>query len=153
MKRILILFLLSIATAAAADEAVQRLPSADGAEVGFSNLEDGDVIPPSFTVRFSIAGMGVAPAGVEIENTGHFHLLIDVDELPDMDMPLPSSANIIHFGEGQAETELDMPDGQYRLQVLLADYRHVPHDPPVMSEPITVTVSADAPMPTEDEQN
>lgn len=138
-----ILLLASVGVPAA--EGVPRSPSSDGATVGFSNLEDGAVVPPEFTVRFSIAGMGIAPAGVEIANTGHHHLLIDVAELPDFDQPLPASDTIIHFGKGQSETVLKLPEGAHTLQLVLGDHRHVPHDPPVVSERITVTVSADAP--------
>lgn len=143
--------LLAFSTGLLAEEAVQRLPSADGAEVGFSNLEDGAVVPPEFTVVFSIAGMGIAPAGVEIENTGHHHLLIDVAHLPDFDQPLPASDNIIHFGKGQSETRLELSEGQHSLQLVLADYRHLPHDPPVLSERITITVSSDAPAQGEEQ--
>jgi hypothetical protein len=122
-----------------------RMTSPAGASVGFSNLADGDVVPLEFVVKFDIAGMGIAPAGVQIENTGHHHLLIDVDVLPDLDQPLPMTDNIRHFGNGQMETELSLPEGEHTLQLLLADYAHRPHDPPVMSEAITIRVSADAP--------
>ncbi len=122
-----------------------RSPSPGGAAVAFANLEDGDVVPPGYIVRFSVSGMGIAPAGVAIENTGHFHLLIDLAELPAMDGPLPATPNILHFGKGQAETALDLPEGEHTLQLLLADYAHVPHDPPVLSEPVRITVEAGAP--------
>ncbi|MBT8058324.1 MAG: DUF4399 domain-containing protein [Xanthomonadales bacterium] len=125
--------------------AVPRSPSAEGAEVGFANIEDGDVLPPVFTVRFSISGMGIAPAGVAIDNTGHHHLLIDIEELPDMNGPLPATDRIRHFGKGQSETTLELPEGTHTLQLLLADHAHLPHDPPVMSDVITITVDADAP--------
>ena len=131
---------------AAAKAEVERLPSPAGATVGFGNLADGDVIPPGFVVRFTISGMGVAPAGVDIENTGHFHLLIDLEALPDLSGPLPATSQILHFGKGQSETALDLPEGPHTLQVLLADHRHVPHDPPVLSDPVRVTVAADAPV-------
>lgn len=130
-----------------AENELKRTPSAEGATVGFSNLTDGSVVPPVFTVRFTIAGMGVAPAGVEIENTGHHHLLIDVEELPAFDRPLPANEQIVHFGKGQSETELQLSEGTHTLQLLLADYRHVPHDPPVMSERITITVEDGAELP------
>ena len=122
-----------------------RSPSAEGAAVSFGNLEDGDVVPPEFHVRFSISGMGVAPAGVEIEYTGHHHLLIDVTDLPDFNQPLPANSSIIHFGKGQTETTLELAEGKHTLQLVLADYRHIPHEPPVVSDPITITVSASAP--------
>jgi hypothetical protein len=135
-----------------ADNELKRTPSAEGAAVGFSNVQDGSVVPPVFTVRFSIAGMGVAPAGMEIENTGHHHLLIDIEELPNLDQPLPATDQIIHFGKGQSETELQLSEGAHTLQLLLADYRHIPHDPPVLSERITITVETGAPEPVEPEK-
>ena len=125
--------------------AVERSPSLAGAAVGFSNLEDGDIVPPEFHVKFSISGMGIAPAGAEIAGTGHHHLLIDVAELPDFNQPLPASSNIIHFGKGQTETTLELAEGKHTLQLVLADYRHIPHEPPVVSDPVTITVSAAAP--------
>ena len=130
--------------------ASERTPSPPHATVGFGNLADGDVVPPRFTVQFTISGMGIAPAGSRIENTGHHHLLIDVTEMPDLSQPLPATDHIVHFGKGQTRTELSLAEGQHTLQLLLADYAHVPHDPPVMSEVITITVSAEAP-PQQDE--
>mgnify|MGYP001815289997 FL=1 len=124
---------------------IERSPSPKGATVGFANLEDGDMVPTEFKVVFSISGMGIAPAGVQIDNTGHHHLLIDVAELPDLSKPLPATENIIHFGKGQAETELNLSEGQHTLQLVLADYRHIPHQPPVVSDVITIKVSQDAP--------
>jgi len=124
--------------------ASHRTPSAPGAMVGFANLSDGDVIPPVFTVKFSVSEMGIAPAGTQAQNTGHHHLLIDVAELPDMNHPLPATDNIRHFGKGQTEAELTLPEGQHTLQLLFADYAHIPHSPPVMSKKITITVKADA---------
>jgi hypothetical protein len=95
--------------------------------------------------------MGIAPAGSKIDNTGHHHLLIDVTEMPDMNRPLPATDHIRHFGKGQTETELTLPEGEHTLQLLFADYSHTPHDPVVMSEKITITVSVNAPPPNEDE--
>ena len=121
-----------------------RTASTDGASVSFRHLKDGDVVPTTFLVGFVINGMGVAPAGSNIENTGHHHLLIDITELPAMDQSLPKSDQLRHFGKGQSEVELTLPEGEHTLQLLFADYAHVPHDPPVMSEPVSIIVSADA---------
>jgi hypothetical protein len=140
--------LLAAPSAAAAD--FTRSPSPNGASVGFANLADGDVVPPGFIVRFTISGMGIAPAGVEVENTGHFHLLIDLETLPDMNGPLPATPQILHFGKGQSETKLDLAEGPHTLRVMLADHLHVPHDPPVISDPIRITVAADAPVVEDD---
>ena len=116
-------------------------PSPAGATVYFIDLKDGAVIPPSTTIHFGLRGMGVAPAGVQKENAGHHHLLIDTD-LPPLDRPIPNDFNHLHFGAGQTEARVTLPLGTHRLQLLLADDKHIPHDPPVLSKPITVTVTA-----------
>ena len=102
--------------------------------------EDGASVSSSFTVRFGLRGMGVAPAGVQSPNTGHHHLLIDVDELPPDNLPLPATDQVRHFGLGQTETELELGPGQHTLQLMLGDALHIPHDPPVRSQVITITV-------------
>jgi hypothetical protein len=84
--------------------------------------------------------MEISPAGTAMESSGHHHLLLNLDDEPDMQVPLPASEQVIHFGKGQTEVELELPAGQYTLQLLLGNYLHVPHDPPVMSEQITVVV-------------
>ena len=141
----------SIADDSESATGLPRSPSPDGATVEFRNIEDGDVLPLTFVVKFKISGMGIAPAGSNIDNTGHHHLLINVDELPAMDHPLPATDQIRHFGKGQTETELTLPAGEHSLQLLFADYLHTPHDPPVVSDRILVTVSPDAaPQKTEE---
>ena len=102
--------------------------------------QDGDTVSGEFTISFGLRGMGVAPAGTDAPNTGHHHLLIDVDTLPPMDVPLPKTEQVHHFGGGQTETTLSLPPGTHTLQLLLGDHSHVPHNPPVMSEKITVIV-------------
>ena len=97
-------------------------------------------VDQSFDVKFGLSGMGVAPAGVDIDNTGHHHLLIDMDNLPDLDQPLPKTENVKHFGGGQTETQLNLEPGKHTLQLLLGNYQHIPHDHPVLSEKVTVTV-------------
>lgn len=102
--------------------------------------KEGEKVGGTFTVKFGLSGMGVAPAGVNKDKTGHHHLLIDVDEMPDMSKPLPSSENVIHFGGGQTETEVTLPPGKHTLQLVLGNYLHIPHKKPVVSEKITVVV-------------
>lgn len=155
----LLLMLLGTAQVSAGEETdklpptgTHRSPSSEGAGVDFKTLRDGDVVPANFTVKFQIRGMGIAPAGSKIDNTGHHHLLIDVTEMPDMDSPLPATDHIRHFGKGQTEAELTLSEGEHTLQLLFADYTHTPHDPPVMSDRLGITVAADAPPPTEDEE-
>lgn len=101
---------------------------------------DGQAVHSPFTVQFGLSGMGVAPAGVQQAGTGHHHLLIDVDSLPPLDKPIPSDDRHRHFGGGQTEVTLDLPPGEHTLQLLLGGADHVPHDPPVVSERITVHV-------------
>ena len=91
------------------------------------------------TVKFGLKGMGVAPAGVDKAATGHHHLIIDAD-LPPLDQPVPSDAHYRHFGGGQTEVSLDLAPGTHTLQLLMGDMGHIPHDPPVMSQKITITV-------------
>ena len=107
----------------------------------FITPQDGDVVSGEFTIQFGLRGMGVAPAGVEKDKTGHHHLLIDVGVLPPMDSPLPKSDQVRHFGGGQTETTLDLPPGKHTLQLVLGNYAHIPHEAPVISKKITITVN------------
>ena len=108
--------------------------------VYFINLEDGDELQTPFLVQFGLSGKGIAPAGVDIDNTGHHHLLINVDSI-DYYLPIPSSSQHIHFGLGQTETELNLSPGKHQLQLILGDKYHVPHQPPLVSNKIQVTVT------------
>jgi len=114
-------------------------PSPPGAAVYFINLKDGATVTAKATIRFGLRGMGVAPAGIDANNTGHHHLLIDA-ELPSLGDPIPDDANHLHFGAGQTEAEVTLTPGPHTLQLVLGDKNHVPHSPPVMSEPIHVNV-------------
>ena len=112
-----------------------------GAEVYFVGLQDGARVKNPVVVHFGLKGMGVAPAGVQMENTGHHHLFIDTELPTDFTKPIPAVADkIVHFGKGQTETTLTLTPGKHTLQLLLGDYQHVPHNPPVMSKKITINV-------------
>lgn len=155
MRTVLLTLFLSLAMPAQADEqptgqwTTPAKPSPDGASVSIASPEDGATVPTTFTVKFMISGMGIAPAGSDIDNTGHHHLLIDMDELPPLDRPLPATDQLLHFGGGQTETELTLPPGEHTLQLVLGDYTHRPHDPPVISDKITINVvSEDVPAST-----
>lgn len=104
--------------------------------------EDGATVASPVTVRFGLKGMGVAPAGVDKARTGHHHLLIDTDAPAgeDLAMPLPADENHVHFGGGQTETVIDLSPGTHTLQLIMGDMNHVPHDPPLVSKKITITV-------------
>ena len=115
-------------------------PSPPGAEVYFTDpVKEGAVLPPKFTMYFGLKNMGLAPAGVDRENSGHHHLLIDTD-LPPLDQPIPNDFNHLHFGSGQSEAEITLKHGQHTLQLLFGDKDHIPHTPPVMSKRINVRV-------------
>jgi hypothetical protein len=120
--------------------ALERSAAPEGAGVYIISPTDGAVVTSPVTVKFGLRGMGVAPAGVSVAGTGHHHLLIDLAELPAMDKPLPANAQVKHFGKGQTETRLELAPGVHSLQLLLGNHLHVPHQAPVLSEKITITV-------------
>jgi hypothetical protein len=113
--------------------------SASDTSVYFINLKDGDIVESPVFIQFGLSGKGIAPAGVSKENTGHHHLLINVNGL-DLYKPIPSSKNHLHFGGGQTEAWIDLPSGQHQLQLVLGDLYHIPHQTPLMSEKITIVV-------------
>jgi Domain of unknown function (DUF4399) len=120
--------------------AQERTPSPPGAEVYIISPKDGAMVHNPILVQFGLKGMGVAPAGVKFDNTGHHHLLIDTDPPADQSTPLPATDKIVHFGKGQTETTINLSPGKHTLQLLLADYQHIPHSPAVISKKITITV-------------
>ena len=115
-------------------------PAPETARAYIIEPSDGQTVPEEFAVKFGLVGMGIAPAGTDQANTGHHHLLIDLDAEPDLTEPLPATANIQHFGGGQTETTLNLSPGKHTLQLLLGNYSHVPHDHPVLSKKIEITV-------------
>ena len=127
----------------AADKKVEapRKPAPKGAKAYIVHPKDGKTVKPKFKVIFGLKNMGVAPANIDLPNTGHHHLLIDAKELPAMNMPLPMGPTCKHFGGGQTEVVLELPPGKHTLQLVLGDFAHIPHNPPVVSEKITITVA------------
>ena len=117
-----------------------QTPAPTGAEVYILSPADGAVVESPFPVKFGLKGMGVAPAGVDVANTGHHHLLIDVTDLPPAGKPVPADDRHLHFGGGQTETTLDLPPGRHTLQLIMGDKHHLPHDPPVVSPLVTIEV-------------
>lgn len=122
-------------------------PSRPGAQVYFINVSDGDTVKGPVKVQFGLSGMGIAPAGIEQEGTGHHHLFVNrpaflEGELgaAEADEVIPADENHRHFGGGQTETTLELSPGQHTLQMVLGDHNHIPHDPPVVSQVITITV-------------
>ena len=121
--------------------AQERTPPVPNAEVYIIAPLDGAKVHGPVTVRFGLKGMGIAPAGVKFDNTGHHHLLVDTDvsELK-LDAPLPASDKVLHFGKGQTETTLTLSKGKHTLALVFADYLHTSFDPPLTSKKITITV-------------
>jgi hypothetical protein len=145
---ILLAAVMAMPAVAAETETHKRYPSPEGANVYIISPKNGEIVDSKFKVVFGLQGMGVCPAGLTaaggqpLPDTGHHHLLVDVEKMPPKDIPLPSDQpeNIIHFGGGQTETTLELEPGKHTLQLVLGDFAHVPHDPPVISEKITITV-------------
>ncbi|HEY0767237.1 MAG TPA: DUF4399 domain-containing protein [Steroidobacteraceae bacterium] len=138
MRTLIITVLLVGASLAFAQE---RTASPAGAEVYIISPKDGAKVQAPVRVQFGLKGMGIAPAGVKFDNSGHHHLLLDTDAPADLGAPLPVTDKILHFGKGQTETTLPLTPGKHTLQLLLGDQNHVPHNPPVISKKITITVT------------
>jgi len=136
-------FLLAALTAAAfvvsSPAFAQRTKAPEGAEVYFITPTDAAAVSSPLTVNFGLKGLGVAPAGTEKAATGHHHLLID-QKLDDYGAPIPSDDKHKHFGGGQTETSIELAPGQHTLQLIVGDLNHIPHDPPIESKKITITV-------------
>jgi hypothetical protein len=120
--------------------AAAREPAPAGAEVYIVSPADGAKVKSPVTVVFGLKGMGVAPAGIKFDNTGHHHLLIDSELPADLSQPLAANEKSVHFGKGQTETSVTLAPGKHTLQLVLGDSLHVPHDPAVVSKKITITV-------------
>lgn len=141
MKTVLSLIILSLfASPLIAVDGLPKTPSPKGAKVYIISPRDGATVKSPVRVRFGLIGMGVAPAGVDIPDTGHHHLIIDLDELPSLDLPLPATDNVKHFGKGQTEAKIELSPGKHTLQLVLGDKIHLPHSPAVISKKITITV-------------
>ena len=142
LKTLHLLLPLALAVATMAVQSTSASELATESPAGASTYivipKDGDIVPPTFKVVFGLSGMGVAPAGVEIEHTGHHHVLVDQESLPEQGVPMGSPP--MHFGKGQTETEITLEPGTHTLQLILGNHLHVPHNPPVVSEKITITV-------------
>ena len=139
-RPVLLVTLLVMAPPSVLAQQLERSPAADGAAVYFITPAGGEQVPGEFTVRFGLRSMGVAPAGHQALNTGHHHLLVDLDELVALDQPLPKTEQVLHFGAGQTEVKLSLAPGAHTLQLVLGDHLHIPHVPPLVSEKIMVVV-------------
>jgi hypothetical protein len=130
----------ALALAASAVAFAERTPSPAGAEVYIVSPKDGAKVKGPVTVVFGLKGMGIAPAGIKFDNTGHHHLLIDADAPVDLSLPLPADEHNVHFGKGQTQTTVTLSPGKHTLQLVFADFLHTPHHPAVISKKITIVV-------------
>lgn len=119
-------------------QAQSLTPSPEGAEAYIISPKNGDKVNENITVKFGLKNMGVAPAGINKKSTGHHHLLIDGNTLPAFDKPM--GKGVMHFGGGQTEIKIKLSEGEHTLQLILGDHRHIPHNPSVVSERITIYV-------------
>jgi hypothetical protein len=126
-------------TEASSPAVMPRTASPEGASVFFISPADGDTVTNPVGIEFGIEGMNVVKAGDNQPDSGHHHLLIDTD-LPDFGLPIPADEHHIHFGDGSTSTEITLEPGTHTLRMILGDHLHIPHDSPIMSDPITITV-------------
>lgn len=142
MSRKIIISIASLVFMLTASITVAHSPP-DHARVFFIGLEDGAVVKSPFKVKFGIQGFGITPAGAggkRRHTAGHYHLLVDTEQLPDLEEAIPGDSHHIHFDQGETETLLELPPGTHTLRLLLGDEQHEPHDPPLISEKISITV-------------
>ena len=136
MIRLLLSFSLFFANGLIALEFSKGAPAA---EVYFIAPKNDDIVSGEVVVKFGLQNFGVSPAGLNVNGTGHHHLIIDAD-LPNLSQPIQADKNHVHFGKGQTEVKLELEPGTHTLQLLLGDYRHIPHRPPIYSNKITIVV-------------
>ena len=135
------LFILLFCSAFLSDATAHRYYSDEDKKVYFIIPSDGTTVTNPVKIKFGATGVNIVPAGVDMPDSGHHHLLINVDKLPDLKMPIPADSNHLHFGKGQTETVLTLPKGQHTLQLVLGNYLHIPHEPPIMSDKILINVN------------
>ncbi|MEO6080972.1 MAG: DUF4399 domain-containing protein [Steroidobacteraceae bacterium] len=121
--------------------ALPRTAAPAGAKVYIVSPANNATVKSPVTIVFGLSGMGIAPAGVQSENTGHHHLLVDTAIPKDTGVPLPNNDNIRHFGKGQTEASIELKPGKHTLQLVLGDHQHIPFNPVVASQQITITVA------------
>ncbi|HEY5102349.1 MAG TPA: DUF4399 domain-containing protein [Steroidobacteraceae bacterium] len=126
---------------ACASFAQERMAPPAAAEVYIISPKDGAKVTGPVTVLFGLKGMGIAPAGVKFDNTGHHHLLVDMEVPSDLSVPMPATETLLHFGKGQTQTTLTLAPGKHTLQLVFADLNHMALNPPLASKRITITVA------------
>jgi len=140
MKITHLLSLLAVFTFSLTSFAADKPATSPTAKVFITEPADGATVPTTFTVKFGASGVEIVPAGTDKPNSGHHHLLIDTDKLPDLNSPLPATPTLIHFGKAQTETQVTLTPGKHTLQLVLGNHMHIAGANPIVSEKITVTV-------------
>ena len=108
----------------------------------FVDLKNNDEVSSPLTVKFGIEGLKIAPAGITKSDTGHFHLFIDAEPLTEEQKTkaIPADLKHIDFPSGQSQVNLVLPAGEHKLQLVMGNGAHKLHNPPIMSEIITIKV-------------
>ena len=115
--------------------------SKENSRVFFIQPHNNAILQNPIEIKFGLENMNLVSAGVDEPFSGHHHLLINVDQIPNLNLPIPADSNHLHFGGGQSNTTLELPPGKYTLQLLFADHHHIPHSPPIISDKISITIT------------
>jgi len=134
------LLLLASSLAFGQDASTARTRAPKGASVSILSPKNGATVGQDVTVRFGAKGIAIKPAGDTTPDSGHHHLLIDQNELPPLDAPIPNDATHKHYGKAQTEDTIHLEPGTHTLQLDLGDAAHRQFDPPIVSKKITVHV-------------
>jgi hypothetical protein len=137
MRSFLVIVLFSLASPLMSNDGPY---SSEDKKLFFIAPTTGATVSSPLTIKFGIKGMKIVPAGINEVKSGHHHLLVNLEKLPDMNMPIPADKNHLHFGKGQTEATIELSKGKHTLQLLLGNYIHIPHKIPLLSEKIEITV-------------
>ena len=135
MKRVLVLGTTLVSVLLAACTTMKSPPAQS---VSFIEPRDGATVTSPFKVVFGVTGMAVEPAGDIKPDSGHHHLLINLDPIP-AGQPIPVDATHLHFGKAQTEAEIKLPPGNYTLTMQFANGAHLSYGP-AMAATIHITV-------------
>lgn len=113
-----------------------------GSKISFTEPADGATVTSPVKVVMAVEGLAVNPAGEIKSGTGHHHLIVDGQGLA-LGEIVPKDATHIHFGDGRAESTVELTPGSHTLTLQFADGMHRSYGPE-LSATITVTVSGEA---------
>ena len=104
-------------------DAMPKPELASAAKVFFVSPKDGDTVKSPVKIEFGIEGAEVKPAGEDVPNSGHHHLIINGSGINHGDV-VPNDEKHIHYGKGQTSTEVELAPGSYTLTMQFANYLH-----------------------------